>query len=63
MIALTPDELFEITGKRRKSSQCRALAEMGIPYRTRPDGSPFVRRDFDNQAEPRKAAATVSLNL
>lgn len=62
MIALTPDELFEITRKRRYSAQCRALAEMGIPFKHRPDGSPFVRRDYESLARP-KAADSVRLNL
>ncbi len=41
---LTRDELVELTGKKRKSAQIRALAEMGIPYRVRPDGTPAVLR-------------------
>lgn len=33
-----------LTGKERSKAQGRALAHMGIPYRTRPDGSPVVLR-------------------
>ena len=43
-ICLTRDELIELTGRKRKSEQVRALAEMGIPYRMRPDGTPAVLR-------------------
>ena len=43
-LCLTRDEIEELTGMRRKSSQIRALAQMGIPFRVRPDGSPAVLR-------------------
>jgi hypothetical protein len=44
MIVLTKEELGELTGKERPSAQVRALGRMGIPHRTRPDGSPVVLR-------------------
>ena len=43
-ICLTREELVELTGKKYKSCQVRVLAEMGIPYRVRPDGTPVVLR-------------------
>lgn len=43
-LVLTPDELVEYTGKQRSKAQARALKDMGIPYRLRPDGSPVVLR-------------------
>ena len=44
MLILTQQELVELTGKERPSAQVRALTHMGIPYRTRPDGTPVVLR-------------------
>lgn len=47
-LTLTAAELQEITGKRRYRAQARALAQMGISYRIRPDGFPLVARShFD----------------
>ena len=36
---LTDDELLSLTHLRRPSAQARALQVMGVPYRTRPDGT------------------------
>lgn len=45
MLILTPDEVANLTGvKRRKSEQCQALKKMRIPYMEREDGSPIVAR-------------------
>ena len=41
---LTPDDLAELTGKRRASAQREVLAAMGIAYRIRPDGTLAVLR-------------------
>lgn len=41
-LALTPDELIELTGKRRPTAQARALRSMGIAYIPRPDGTLVV---------------------
>ncbi len=41
---LTADQLEEVTGKRRARSQVDVLAALGIPYKTRPDGTPVVLR-------------------
>lgn len=41
---LTPDDLAELTGKRRSASQREVLAAMGIAYRIRPDGTLAVLR-------------------
>lgn len=43
-IALTDEQLYEVTHKRRPTAQCRALNKMGIEHRTRPDGTVFVHR-------------------
>ena len=41
---LTDDELLSLTHLRRPSAQARALRVMGVPYRTRPDGTLLVGR-------------------
>lgn len=41
---LTDDELQRVTGRQRKSAQCRALSRMGIPHDRDPDGRPLVLR-------------------
>ena len=48
-IYLTPQEVEDITGKRRYRAQVRALGRMGIQCRVRPDGQPIVSRmAFEN---------------
>ena len=41
-LTLSCDEIREITGKRRKSAQVRALRDMGLRHWVRPDGKPVV---------------------
>ncbi len=41
-ICLTKDEIKELTLKVQNAAQARTLAEMGIRYTLRPDGSPMV---------------------
>lgn len=41
---LTPDELAELTGKTRRGAQSAELHALGIPFRTRRDGSIVVLR-------------------
>lgn len=45
---LTPEEVEELTGDakpcKRRSTQCRRLAEMGIPFITNYGGRPLVER-------------------
>jgi len=36
---LTPEELYELTHRKQKTSQRTALNQMGIEYKVRPDGS------------------------
>lgn len=43
-MTLSPAELREFTGRRRRDAQARVLDHMGIPYSTRPDGSIVVLR-------------------
>ena len=44
MMLLTSDEIQQLTARRTTRAQARALAAMGIPYRSRPDGSLVVSR-------------------
>lgn len=41
---LRPDEVIELTGKKRWSTQCRVLAQMGVPFRPNGVGRPLVER-------------------
>lgn len=43
---LTREEVRELTGYKRKSDQCRRLAERGYPFETDKDGYPKVPRSF-----------------
>jgi len=43
-IALTPEDLREVTGYKTPRKQIYALALMDIPSKVRPDGTPFVTR-------------------
>ena len=47
---LTDDELLSLTHRRRPSAQARALQVMGVPYRTRPDGTLLVSRTAAERA-------------
>jgi len=55
-IWLDEDELFLLTGYRQRFRQRAALAELRIPFRSRPaDGFPLVERSqFDGGIVPRK---------
>jgi hypothetical protein len=43
-IGLTKAELHEVTGFKYPNKQIRALVLMEIPFKVRPDGTPFVAR-------------------
>lgn len=57
---LTDEELLSLTHLRRPSAQARALRAMGMPYRTRPDGTLLVGRTAAERAliGPAPAAPT-----
>lgn len=44
MLNLSPDEIYHITKKRKFTAQIKALRQLGIPVKPRPDGSPLVAR-------------------
>lgn len=60
---LTPDELRELTGRRRPSAQIRWLRDHRWAFAERADGRPAVsRREAERQLEtgaPRRAAPAV----
>ena len=39
---LTPEQLIQLTGRRTRPAQRRALNQMGIIHEVRPDGFPVV---------------------
>ncbi|WP_440221880.1 DUF4224 domain-containing protein [Dokdonella sp. MW10] len=41
---LTPDEVEELTAKKRWPAQCRALAVLGVAFRPNAVGRPLVER-------------------
>ena len=52
-VGLNPDQLCELTGFRRRAKQITALVHMDIPFKVRPDGSPFVSlKVLDPVTEP-----------
>lgn len=42
MLTLTPDQLRELTRHKRSDAQARELEHLGVPFRTRRDGSLVV---------------------
>jgi len=50
-LCLSPDEIEELTQKKRYSAQIRVLRALGIESRPRPDGSILVdRRHYESWA-------------
>jgi hypothetical protein len=43
-VNLSPDELAALTGKSKPSAQARELEHLGIPFKSRRDGSLVVLR-------------------
>jgi hypothetical protein len=41
---LNPEEVEELTAKKRWAAQCRVLAEMSVPFRPNAVGRPLVER-------------------
>lgn len=48
-IILTPDEIYMLTNRKRKTAQAVVLRHMGIDFLTRPDGSIAVLREHVNK--------------
>jgi hypothetical protein len=61
---LSPDELIELTGRRRRDAQVTQLNKMGIVYKVRADGTvvvltAHVSKEFDGDlASVKKANST-----
>jgi len=66
LIGLTEPEIRQLTGFVYKGKQINALVAMGIQFRVRPDGSPFVARStidtVQSQEETRKPLIFNSLS-
>lgn len=50
---LTPDEVEQLTARKRWSSQCRMLAQMGIPFLPNAVGRPLVERALVLKGDPK----------
>lgn len=55
---LSPEEVEELTDRKRWSAQCRALAAMGVPFRPNAVGRPLVERAVVLTGEKRQRAKT-----
>lgn len=53
MICLTPEELIDLTHRKRPSAQLKALRSMGIEGRMRPDNTVAVLRGAGGSTIPR----------
>lgn len=53
---LSPEDVTELTAKKRWAAQCRALAEMGVPFRPNAVGRPLVERSVICTAQPIRKA-------
>lgn len=53
---LAPDEVEELTAKRRWAAQCRALAALGVPFKPNAVGRPLVERAAVCEAQPKPRA-------
>ena len=53
-VCLSPEELFQLTRKKRVPAQIRVLVHLGIDFTRRPDGSLLVySRDLEPSGAPR----------
>lgn len=50
---LTPDEVSELTDRKRWKAQCRALADMGVPFKPNAVGRPLVERAIVCSSKPK----------
>lgn len=66
MLFLTDAEIYELTGKRMSSAQCRALDMMCVRYLKRPDGRPKIARAWvegnNSQQQPRQVIALDAIH-
>lgn len=54
-VCLSPEELEELTEKKRPSAQARQLHALGIPYKPRDSGTLVVyRHDVPNGLTPKR---------
>ena len=61
---LSPDELIELTGRKRRDAQVKVLRHMGIQHRIRPDGSLAVLKSHvEKQFDGREVDVIVSKRI
>jgi hypothetical protein len=54
---LSPDEVEELTARKRWTAQCRALAMMGVPFKPNAVGRPLVERAAVLKTKPERTPA------
>lgn len=57
-ICLSRDELFDLTHRKKHSAQRRALNQMGVDFKVRPDGTVAVLRELAFSTKIRKVKRT-----
>ncbi len=57
---LTPEEMIDLNGYRQYQKQLRALNQMGIDYKRRPDGSLVVMADDLLVTKPKEVRFTIN---
>jgi hypothetical protein len=60
---LTASDLIDLTGRQRPRWQARVLDHLGIPYRSRPDGSLVVLRAHVEHLPAARQAREPALRL
>lgn len=60
---LTREEIIELTGRKRKDAQAKALVMMGIEHKVRPNGTLAVLRSHVEQALGSRAEKQKSRNV
>jgi hypothetical protein len=60
-ILLTDDEVIELTHKKNRSAQVRALRRMGIEHRVRPDGTIVISRCYIEKILSGKVAENATI--
>ncbi len=60
---LTLPELAELTGRTRRGAQARVLTHLGIPFKSRPDGSLVVFHHDIHATPPQKQPRAPALRL
>ena len=60
MYWLTPKQVIELTGFKQYQKQMEALNQMGVDYKTRPDGSLVVMPDDLVVSKPKEVRFSIN---